>query len=436
MAESQSPLALAGEDDDTDQTMAGSDDYAPGTFSGSGGLGALDVPGAAQALALMSKSSQQARAALQSAREKIAARKYDRSLPWFALSSALSKPTRTGAIGEVFGNVSDALAPTVRERAAFKANQEKELLGLDTQIAGLDQNAATAQLQLAALQAKLAAQGANASNDRVIGADGTVRYASHASARGQPAWTPPANSTNVSMNTEKSLYGTMGDKLAEQYVNQYMIAQKAPGAIERTRALKELLKTKPYTGAGANFKLAFGKAAKAFGFDYAGDDIQNTELLASRLGQEALDNVKSSGLAGSQGLTEGERRFLLQVVGGTITLDEHSIARLADIHERTARDAVSMWNSTYSRLKKPMLDELGLTRVDLDTPSKQKASAPAEEAPAAASPPGAPYGLAPAQWAVDPANPPPRAPPDREAMLKQKPELRQQFLDYYGYLPQ
>lgn len=177
-----------------------------------------------------------------------------------------------------------------------------------------------------------------------------------------------APATTVNVNTEKSLYGTMADKVAGQYSDLHAMAQGAPETIARARRINELLDAVPYTGTAADWKLSLGKAAKAAGFDYAGDDLQNTELLARELGQNVLDNVKSSGLAGSQGLTEGERKFLLQVAGGTIELDDKTLRRVAFLNERTARNAARKWNDTYKRLDPNQMRMMGLQPVELPDP--------------------------------------------------------------------
>lgn len=173
----------------------------------------------------------------------------------------------------------------------------------------------------------------------------------------------------VNVSTEKKFGEALAGKMADQYSAQYEAAQNAKDAIASAQRVRDLLKTIPYTGTGAEYKLAFGKAAKAAGFDYGGDDISNTELLAKELGQNVLNNVKSSGLAGSQGLTEGERKFLLQVVGGTITLDDKTLARIADLNERTARNSIKKWNSTAGKLDQATLQTLGMGPVDDAQPS-------------------------------------------------------------------
>jgi hypothetical protein len=190
-----------------------------------------------------------------------------------------------------------------------------------------------------------------------------------------------AGATNFSMNTEKSLYTNLGENQAKAYSELYGQAQAAPETIARTKRVRELLAQTPYTGAAAEWKLAVGKGAKALGFDYTGDDVQNTELLARELGQNALDSVKSSGLAGSQGLTEGERKFLMQVIGGTIELDNKTLGRVAELNERVARNSVKKWNDTYGRLDANQMRTLGMTPVELpkDEPAKPAAAPAAQQ---------------------------------------------------------
>lgn len=182
--------------------------------------------------------------------------------------------------------------------------------------------------------------------------------------------TTRAPGVNVNVNTEKSLYGDLASKQAAQYSELYAAAQAAPEAIARTGRIRELLKTQPYTGTAANYKLALGKTARAAGFDFAEDDAANTEALAAEMARATLDNIKSSGLAGSQGLTEGERKFLAQAVAGEITLEPRTIGRLADLNERTARLTLNRWNQTASRLDPEQLQTLGMAPISQpDTPA-------------------------------------------------------------------
>lgn len=423
---------LAGSDDypADEETAAETGDQMPAAFTGAGGLNALDIPGAAQALQALAKSSAEARSALQRARESIVARKYNRAIPLLAASAALGAPTRAGSTAESFANMSGALVAPLQEKQQFEIGNQKELLGIDTQMAGLDANAAQAQLQLAALQARLQNDLAKAPNDIVRGADGKWRFATRTNSRGQEAYTAPPAGTTVNIGAQKKLFDTLSEKFGEMYANQYQAALKAPQVVERVNQLRELLKTNPYTGAGAQWKLWVGKAAKAAGMNYAKDDIANTEVLFSNLGQATLDSIKTSGLGTGNGFTEKDKTFLQEVVGGRITLDSETLGRLSDIHESVARAAAKQWNDSYGRLRKvdsAALESLAVTPIEIPG-----VAAPSDDTAA----PGTDSAQS------DPAaNPdddrPARAPPGAEARLRSNPtpEMRKFFLDKYKYLP-
>jgi hypothetical protein len=179
-----------------------------------------------------------------------------------------------------------------------------------------------------------------------------------------------AGGTQLTVNNKgaSALADTLGGERAKSISALHEAAQTAPQTIERAERVKELLKTEPYTGDLAEWKLRIGKKAKALGFDYAGDDLSNTEMLARELGQNVLDSVKSSGLAGSQGLTEGERKFLLQIVGGTIELDENTLPRVAELNQKMARKTMERWNAEAARIEAGnpgLLNQLGMTTIDL-----------------------------------------------------------------------
>lgn len=453
---STSPLSLAEEDEDDGTGEQSANDYfGVSPTPGGAGLSALNIPGAAEALALQAKSTADARAALQRAREQMVERRYSRALPLLAISSALGKPTRTGSIGETFGNVSEAISGPVREKQAFEQMKQKEMLGLDTQIAGLDQTQATTQLQLAALQARLANQAAIAPKEKVV-ENGVPIYRNRPEAVGKQAYVPPGAQTNVNVNTDKQFMGTLAEGTAKLYQEQYGAALKAPAELERNARILELLKTGAYTGMGANWKLGLDRALAAAGIDFGGDKIANTEQLGSELSAGTLALIKSSGLGGGTGFSNADRDFLTKVAGGEITINRETLERLAKLHARAQRNTIKTWNNTFGRISKhkgaaEQLAAMGLEPLEL--PADMDAPPPAQIAPGAppeglappaeaAAPPGAaapvaaPNGLAPAQWSIDPGNPPPRASPAHEAALKANPDRAQEFVEKFGYLPQ
>jgi hypothetical protein len=168
---------------------------------------------------------------------------------------------------------------------------------------------------------------------------------------------------SVNVNTDKSLYGTLADKQAAQYSDLYSQAQSAPERIIRAQRVKRILDEGAYTGAAANFKLGFGKAARELGYDM-GSEVENTEALAADLAASTLEAIKSSGLGAGSGFSNADRDFLEKVTGGKLTLEANTLRRLADLNERAARVTVQRWNSTARRLKPELLDQLGMGTVE------------------------------------------------------------------------
>lgn len=191
----------------------------------------------------------------------------------------------------------------------------------------------------------------------VIGADGKPRYATREDAIGQTPYSQPQTQVNVS--TDKNLYGTLAEKQAAQYSELYSQAQSAPERIIRAQRVKSILDQGAYTGAAANFKLGFGKAARELGYD-VGNEVENTEALASDLAASTLESIRSSGLGGGSGFSNADRDFLEKVTGGKISLEANTLRRLAELNERAARVTVQRWNSTARRLKPELLDQLGM----------------------------------------------------------------------------
>jgi hypothetical protein len=341
-------------------------------ITAAGGLTALDIPGAAEALKLMAKSSEQARQALQQARQTILARKYNRAIPLLAASAALGAPTRAGSTAESFGAMAGALTGPLREKQAFEQANQKELLGIDTSLAGLDERQAQAQLSLAALRAKLASDAAKTGNDRFVRPDGTLGWASHAEARkpGVVAWAPAGAQTNVNMNTDKEFFGTLREGAGKMYTSQFEAATKAPEELQRNARIRSLLKQGAYTGIGADWKKNFDRVLSAAGIDFGGDKIANTEQLASELAAGTLSLIKPSGLGGGSGFSNTDREFVEKVAAGTITLSQETLERMTILHDRAQRNVMKTWNASYGRLTKSKgaaekLAEIGYVPLEL-----------------------------------------------------------------------
>ena len=171
---------------------------------------------------------------------------------------------------------------------------------------------------------------------------------------------PKPTSVNLSVNTAEDFYSSLAKDQASKFSALAEAAQAAPARIERADRVLALLKTTPYTGAGADYKLAFGKAAKTAGFDYGGDDIENTESLAAELAGATLDAIKTSGLGSGQGFTNKDREFLELASAGRINLDAGTLRRLAILNKKAGLATIRQYNERSKRLKKEQLDVMGM----------------------------------------------------------------------------
>lgn len=288
-----------------------------GAITASGGLTSLDIPGAQEAFALMAKSSEQARQALAQARESIMKRQYSKADAWLAASAALGAPTRSGSTAESFANMAGALRGPLAARQAFDIQKDKDLLGVNTQLAGLDERQATAQLSLAQLRAKLQAQTANAGNDRIVGPDGKLHYASHAAARapGVVAWAPPGTQITNDMRQETEEDKAIGKGMADQYLKIQQAGLDAPHQLakyDRLANLLEGLKTNRLAPTFANI------ASIAEGFGIKLDPRLGAKQAAEALTNEiALTLRNPAGGAGMPGaLSDADREYLRSMTPG------------------------------------------------------------------------------------------------------------------------
>jgi len=95
----------------------------------------------------VSAQAEQTRQRLRDARKRILERRYNPGLAWLAASAALGAPTRTGGIGETFGNVSRALIDPLKEKEALDDEKEADTFKIDQALGGVDQSEIAARLE-------------------------------------------------------------------------------------------------------------------------------------------------------------------------------------------------------------------------------------------------------------------------------------------------
>ena len=137
------------------------------------------------------------------------------------------------------------------------------------------------------------------------------------------------------------------------------LADKADSAKESLMVnaqTRKLLDTGVITGFGANYKLGFGKALQAAGFNVAEDATANTEAFVANTAQSVGDAIKAFG-AGT-GLSDADREFAKEMVGGKITLNEKSIRKILDMRDKLNRSIIDKYSKRRDNLAPNLKDSL------------------------------------------------------------------------------
>jgi len=171
---------------------------------------------------------------------------------------------------------------------------------------------------------------------------------------------------SVSVSTANKFAGGFAGKASEGAYDMYTSALSAPQQIENAKRTIQLVNSGALTGPAANIGL---EAAKIFNVAGANnqDTITKTEQLFSNRGKAMLGSIKQSGLAGSQGLTEGERKFLTQAEGGAITLNAETLKAMAGLEIKMAVQNQKKWNQQASKMDKDILNATGAGPVEVYT---------------------------------------------------------------------
>jgi hypothetical protein len=152
-------------------------------------------------------------------------------------------------------------------------------------------------------------------------------------------------SAQVNVNTAQNpFFQGVGQFGAERLRESTQKASEAAARLQSNAQMAEFLSGPNFTGAGAEFKLAVGRALQSVGVNLAPDAVRNTELLATQLAQRTLNNIRSSGLGAGQGFTNADREFLQKAVGGTIEISGPTLQRLLELDNRAARATIEAHN--------------------------------------------------------------------------------------------
>jgi hypothetical protein len=175
-----------------------------------------------------------------------------------------------------------------------------------------------------------------------------------------------AGAPSVSVSTANKFAGGFAGKASEGAYNMYEQALAAPQAIENAKRTIELVNKGALTGPTADVALTAAKIFNVAGANNQ-DTITKTEQLFSNRGKAMLGSIKQSGLAGSQGLTEGERKFLTQAEGGTIALNAETLKAMAGLEIKMAVANPKKWNAQAAKMDKEILNATGAGPVEVYT---------------------------------------------------------------------
>jgi hypothetical protein len=175
-----------------------------------------------------------------------------------------------------------------------------------------------------------------------------------------------AGAPSVSVSTANKFATGFAGKASEGAYNMAEQAYAAPQVIENAKRTIELVNSGAMTGTGADIALQAAKIFNVLGANNQ-DTITKTEQLFSNRGKAMLGSIKASGLAGSQGLTEGERKFLTQAEGGAITLDKDTLKAMAGLEIKLAVQAQKRWNTQANKMDKEVLNATGYGPVEVYT---------------------------------------------------------------------
>lgn len=194
--------------------------------------------------------------------------------------------------------------------------------------------------------------------------------------------------TNLTVNNAVNpVLKGLGEQFTEQRKDAYGAGNMVP-QIKTARAQLDAPGT-IISGQFADERLALQKVGALLG---ASDptQIQNTETFRTQIKPLVLEAVK--GLGAGTGISNADRDFAEQAVGGKITLDAGSIRRVLAITERAARAKVDRHNKLADQMieTQPELKQMGpMLRIEIPE-GDYNAPAGAPDAAAPVAPVGAP----------------------------------------------
>ena len=173
---------------------------------------------------------------------------------------------------------------------------------------------------------------------------------------------------SLSLNTEKSFGGELGNQLAKQDAGKFEAATKAPSMLSNINATRDILNSgNVITGAFADEKLNIARVGQALGVAGKSTDemVANTQILFANRAGAVLDSIRASGLGAGQGFSNADRDYLEKAKMGGIKFSPNAMKTQLDIEERVARATAATWNERFDQIPDTAKKPLGLTKIEL-----------------------------------------------------------------------
>lgn len=172
-----------------------------------------------------------------------------------------------------------------------------------------------------------------------------------------------SGASNLTVHTGNALGSEFGKGIGGEDLALRSAAKNAEMTVQNAdQALKNL--DKAITGPNADIRLQAAKYLNVAGANNQ-ETIKASEEAFAQRSQALLGRVKSSGLAGSQGLTEGERKFLTNAYGGNLNLDKETLKGMLTLEKKVAHRDATMWNQRLKEMPTEVVKGTGVGPVSV-----------------------------------------------------------------------
>jgi hypothetical protein len=170
---------------------------------------------------------------------------------------------------------------------------------------------------------------------------------------------------NIDMGGGKALE----QGIAKSLIEGADVAQSAASAIRNIGVARQQFEGGIISGITAPLELTIRKIGTALGF--TDNQVSNTEAFRSSLAPVVLESIK--GLGAGTAISNADREYAEKFVGGNITLDNASIAKIIGIVEKANSYKVESHNTRVKKYMQKAKDPSSAEFLLVETPEAQEA---------------------------------------------------------------